>query len=84
MNKHGKDIKWFEFPSHFAFHYINSWEEGHIIKIFGCVNTPAECDRLDEFGDNFFKCFYDKIPKSNIVKIELNMNTGGSSITVLE
>jgi len=37
MNKYGKDIKWFEFPSHFVFHFINSWEDGDIIKIFGCV-----------------------------------------------
>ena len=83
MNKHGKDIKWFEFPSHFAFHYANSWEEGDKIKIFGAVNTPSECDRLDEFGEKFNRCFYDKIPKSHIVKIELDMVSGDSSMVII-
>ena len=84
MNKYGKDIKWFEFPSHFAFHYANSWEEGDKIKIFGCINTPMECDRLDEFGEKFYRCFYDKIPKSKIIKIELDIVTGESSLTVID
>jgi len=76
MNKYGKEVKWFEFPSQFSFHFINSWEEGDIIKIFGCINTPNECDRMDEFGDRFFMTLAEKIPRAKIVKIELNMKTG--------
>jgi carotenoid cleavage dioxygenase-like enzyme len=84
MSKYGKDVKWFEFPSHFIFHFINSWEEGDIIKIFGCINTPEECNRLDEFGEKFFQPTFEKIPKSNIVKIELNMKTGDKTYKVID
>ena len=92
MKKYEQDvqkIKWFNFPSHYCFHYINSWEEKNdngdtIVKIFGCVSTPKECDRFDEFGDKFSQDVYSKIPEAKIVKIELNLENGNTVYKVCD
>jgi carotenoid cleavage dioxygenase-like enzyme len=41
-NKDAKEIKWFEFPNHYVYHYVNAWdsknEKGEdIVTMFGCV-----------------------------------------------
>ena len=44
-----EDIKWFELPNHYVFHYVNAWEKkapngDDLIVMFGCVLNDVNLD----------------------------------------
>jgi len=73
---------WFEFPSHYVFHYVNSWEEQNdagqtIITLWGAALDDVNLDFYDEHP---FHAREDKGFISRLSKMTFNMSTGKTSI----
>jgi carotenoid cleavage dioxygenase-like enzyme len=77
MKKGLKAVQWFELPNHYVFHFVNSWDEGNTIKMFGLVhnNLKMEFTREHPFlAENFDSYLY---------KFEFNLDTGVAKMTKL-
>ena len=76
------EIMWFEMPNHWAFHYINAWEDKNnknedIVVFWGCTLKDVELDfHLEHpfYGDNNIE----------ITKMTFNLETGKSSFEKYE
>lgn len=101
MDRHCTDvnqIKWFELPSHFVFHYINAWDSVNdkgeeIVTLFGCsldnVSLPTEHSHKENIDDPFEqeRPFlwepHDSDEKQKLTKFTFNMTTGESEMKIL-
>lgn len=85
MKKYNKDvqkIKWFDLPTHWAFHYVNAWEEKDeegrdIIVFWGCTMDDVCLDFHQEhpfYGEN----------RISLTKMTFNLYTGNSTFQKYE
>jgi carotenoid cleavage dioxygenase-like enzyme len=42
--KSGKEVRWYEMESMFAFHVANAWQEGPVIKLYAAISQEV-CTR---------------------------------------
>ena len=99
MDRHCKDaseIKWFDLPNHYVFHYINSWdsvnEKGEdVVTLFGCTLDDIKLEfkhkdnALDPFEQEhpFLWEAQDSESRQKLTKFTFNLTTGESDMKVL-
>lgn len=79
LNQDPSKIQWFEFPAHYVFHYVNSWEEKNdqgqdIVTVWGCAQHEVNIDFHEEHP------FHGNFTKAILSKMTFNMSTGESKI----
>ena len=92
--KNTDEIKWFELPNHYVFHFANAWEttndQGHeVIKMFGCSLTDVSLEhKIKDSPDGQEHPFLWEDENSDnrgkLTKFEFNMNTGEHTMKVIE
>ena len=87
-----KDIKWFELPNHFCFHYVNAWEKkasngDDMIVMYGCVLNDVNLDyKVKEKDGSEHPFLWQDTNNDNrgkLTKFEFNLTTEESNMTLL-
>lgn len=78
LNQDVNQIMWFEFPSHYVFHYVNAWEEKNeagqtIITLWGAALDDVNLDFYDEHP---FHAREDDGFSSKLSRMTFNLATG--------
>jgi carotenoid cleavage dioxygenase len=90
--KDTKEIKWFELPNHFVFHFVNAWEKkaangDNLVIMFGCalkdVNLEYKCTEEDGSEHPFLWEDNQNDNRGKLTKFTFNMTTGESEMKLL-
>ena len=86
------EIKWFELPNHYVFHYANAWEKkaengDDMVVMFGCaLKEPNLNMKVEEEDGSEHPFLWEDIQNDNrgkLTKFEFNLTTGESSMKLL-
>jgi carotenoid cleavage dioxygenase len=86
------DIKWFELPNHYVFHFANAWEKtapngDEMVVMFGCalkdVNLKHSVEEKDGSEHPFLWEDDQNDNRGKLTKFEFNLTTGESSMKLL-
>ena len=87
-----EDIKWFELPNHYVFHFVNAWEKkapngDDLVVMFGCVLNDVDLNyRVKEKDGSEHPFLWQDTNNDNrgkLTKFEFNLSTGESSMKLL-
>jgi carotenoid cleavage dioxygenase len=84
--KDTNEIKWFDLPSHYVFHFANAWQEGDNVIMYGCVLKDVSLDHkniTDDLEHPFLWEDANSDTRGKLSKFTFNMKTWDISMRMI-
>jgi carotenoid cleavage dioxygenase len=84
--KNSAEIKWFDLPNHYVFHFANAWQEGGNVVMYGCSLKDVSLDHKNQTGDLEHPFLWEDAnsdTRGKLTKYVFNMATGDCSMDVI-